>query len=149
MQEILIDYGLPAMFLLGFLAATLLPLGSEWLLVGLLLEGSEPFATVMAATVGNSLGSLTNYGIGLWGGPYLFQKVLHIGPADLEQAEKLYSRYGRWSLLLAWVPIVGDPLCLVGGMLKVGWGYFLVLVTTGKFCRYGFVAWATLSMGAS
>ncbi|PLX78044.1 MAG: hypothetical protein C0614_08935 [Desulfuromonas sp.] len=149
MQEILIDYGLPAMFLLGFLAATLLPLGSEWLLVALLLKGLDPFATVVVATAGNSLGALTNYAIGLWGGPYLFQKVLRISSAELERAEKLYSRYGCWSLLLAWLPIVGDPLCLVGGVLKIGWVHFLLMVTTGKFCRYGFVAWAAIAMGAS
>ena len=147
MQQILIDYGLPAMFLLGFLAATLLPLGSEWLLVALLLKGGDPFATVLVATAGNSLGALTNYAIGLWGGPYLFRKLLRIGPAELERAQKVYSRYGSWSLLLAWLPIIGDPLCLAGGMLRVGWVHFLVLVTTGKLCRYGFVAWAALAMG--
>ena len=91
---------------------------------------------VSIATFGNSLGALTTYGIGLWGGPHLFQKWLRISDADRQRAERFYRRYGSWSLLLAWLPIIGDPLCLVGGILHVGWGRFTILVGLGKLLRY-------------
>ncbi|MDT8440696.1 MAG: YqaA family protein [Desulfuromonadales bacterium] len=146
MEPWLLDHGYPALFLLGFLAATLLPLGSEWLLVALLLKGFDPPTSVVVATAGNSLGALTNYAIGLWGGPRLFRRVLRISPAEQARAERWYARYGSWSLLMAWLPVVGDPLCLVGGLLRVGWGRFLLLVTLGKLGRYTVVAAVTLGL---
>lgn len=142
------EFGFFALFLLGFLAATLLPLGSEWLLVALVLKGSDPLSAVGVATAGNSLGALTTYALGLWGGPHLLQRILRISTADRVRAEKLYVRYGIWSLLLSWLPVLGDPLCLVGGIFKVGWGRFLILVTLGKFFRYLVVALMTLKAAA-
>lgn len=148
MENWLLAHGYPALFLLSFLAATLLPLGSEWLLAALLLQGFDPTASVLLATLGNSLGALTTYAIGLWGGPWLIRRLLRIGEAELQRAERCYARYGSWSLLLAWLPVVGDPLCLVGGLLRVGCGRFMLLVTIGKFGRYLLVALATLAAGS-
>jgi len=141
----LLSYGYPALFLLGFLAATLLPLGSEWLLAALLLKGHDPVTCVFVATVGNTLGALVNYGIGLWGGVWLTSRLLRVAPASRLRAEQFYARYGVWSLLLAWVPVIGDPLCLVGGVLRVRWSLFLLLVAVGKYARYQVLAWAVLA----
>lgn len=147
MQELLISHGYTTLFLLSFLASTLLPLGSEWLLVVLLLKGFDPGLCIALATLGNTLGALTTYGIGLWGGRLLIERVLRIDAAARQRAERFYARYGVWSLLLSWLPVVGDPLCLVGGLLRVGFGRFFMLVAVGKFTRYLGVALLTLEGG--
>ena len=144
MPELLLEHSLLALFLLSFCASTLLPLGSEWLLVVLLLEGSNPLTTVAVATLGNSLGSGTTYLIGLWGGDWLTHKVLRIDRKQQQRAENWFNRFGSWSLLLAWLPIVGDPLCLVSGALKTPLIRFFLLVTSGKGLRYLTLALLTL-----
>ncbi len=144
MEEFLLAHGLPALFLLSFLASTLLPLGSEWLLAALLLQGGDPVAAVLLATLGNTLGALTTYGVGLWGGPLLTEKFLRIDAAARQRAERFYRRFGEWSLLLSWLPVIGDPLCLAGGLLRIGVGRFLLLVAAGKLFRYTVIAWAAL-----
>lgn len=140
MEYWLLDHGYPALFLLSFLASTLVPLGSEWLLAVLLLNGFDPTMVVAVATVGNSCGALTTYAIGLWGGPFLVQRLLRISPDTQQRAERRFSRYGSWALLFSWVPILGDPLCLAGGILRTGFWRFVVLVSAGKLIRYLLVA---------
>ncbi|WP_298039090.1 YqaA family protein [uncultured Desulfuromonas sp.] len=147
MDALLASHGYPALFLLSFLAATLLPLGAEWMLAALLLEGFDPALSVGLATLGNTLGALVTYGVGLWGGPVLIEKILRIDAPARERAERFYGRYGTWSLLFSWLPIIGDPLCLAGGVLRVGFGRFLVLVAVGKLARFAAVALLVLKGG--
>ncbi len=144
MLELLNEYGLLSLFLLSFCASTLLPLGSEWFLVVLLLQGSNPITAVIIATLGNSLGAGTNYLIGYYGGDWLAEKLLRIDNKQQQLAESWFNRYGSWSLLLTWLPIVGDPLCLVSGILKTPLIRFSLLVTTGKGLRYSFLTVLTL-----
>ncbi|WP_432822007.1 YqaA family protein [Trichloromonas sp.] len=148
MEELLVSHGYPALFLLSFLAATVVPLGSEWLLVVLLLRGFDPALSVSLAALGNTLGAMTTYAVGLWGGPFLIGRLLRIDQATRRRAEGFYARYGRWSLLLSWLPVVGDPLCLVGGVLRVGLVPFVLLVGSGKLLRYLAVALLVLAGGA-
>lgn len=145
MDHFITNHGCLALFALSFLASTLLPLGSEWLLVALLLKGHSPTLVVATATAGNTLGALTTYAIGWFGGTWLIEKVLRIDAAKRKKAEGIYNRYGSWSLLLSWLPIVGDPLCAVGGLLKVGVGRFFLLVLAGKLGRYLVITWLTLA----
>lgn len=147
MEELFAGHGLLALFLLSFLAATLLPLGSEWLLAALLLNGGDPGLGVALATAGNTLGALTTYAIGLWGRDLLIERMLRVDAAARRRAERLYARYGAWSLLLSWLPVIGDPLCLAGGVLRVGFGRFLLLVAAGKLARYAAVALLVLEGG--
>lgn len=144
MHETLAAYGYPALFALSFLASTLIPLGSEWLLIAMLIQGYDPLATVTVATVGNYLGACTSYAIGLYGGDFLIKKLLRIGEAERDRAERFFEKYGSWSLLLSWLPFIGDPLCLVGGVLKIHFTRFTILVASGKALRYAVVAWLTL-----
>lgn len=144
MQEFLTTHGLPALFLLSFLASTLVPLGSEWLLVALLLNGHAPFPAVMTASVGNFLGACTSYWLGMYGSSFVEGTLLRMNERDRERAERFFARFGSWSLLFTWVPVVGDPLCLVAGVLRVGFLRFALLVLTGKAARYAVVAWGTL-----
>lgn len=145
MHDFLAGHGYPSLFLLSFLASTLIPLGSEWLLVAMLLEERNPFLSVALASAGNYLGACTTYAIGVYGGPFLVRKVLRIDEEAEKRADRFYSRYGSWSLLLSWLPVIGDPLCLMGGLLKVGFVRFSLLVFSGKLARYAFVAWLTLT----
>ncbi len=147
METILTDHGLPALLLLSFLASTLIPLGSEWLLAVLLLKGFDPLPAVAVATLGNTLGALTTYAIGLWGGPLLIRRVLRIDEASRQKAERVYARFGIWSLLFSWLPVIGDPLCLAGGVLRVGIRRFLLVVALGKLARYAAVAVMVLEGG--
>lgn len=144
MHETLAAYGYPALFALSFLASTLLPLGSEWLLVAMLIQRHDPLTAVAVATVGNYLGACTSYAIGLYGGDFLIKKLLRIGDAERNRAERFFGRCGSWSLLLSWLPVIGDPICLVGGILKVPFSRFSILVSSGKAIRYAAVAWLTL-----
>ena len=144
MPELLTEYGLLSLFLLSFCASTLLPLGSEWLLVALLLDGNDPFQTVLVATLGNSLGAFTSYLIGWFGIAWLNEKLLRIDQTRQARAERWFARYGSWALLMSWLPVVGDPLCLASGLLKTPLLRFGLLVTTGKGLRYVAVAFLTL-----
>jgi membrane protein YqaA with SNARE-associated domain len=144
MHETLAAYGYSALFALSFLASTLLPLGSEWLLVAMLMQRHDPLTAVTVATAGNYLGACTSYFIGIYGGDFLIKRVLRIGDAEQDRARHFFGRFGSWSLLLSWLPFIGDPLCLAGGVLKVPFCKFSILVASGKAIRYSAVAWLTL-----
>lgn len=144
METFLLPYGLPALFALSFLAATVLPLGSEWFLIVLLLNAFDPVTAVVVASVGNFLGACTTYLLGQWGSEFCQKSLLRIQDDQLEKALKFYKKYGVWSLLLSWVPIIGDPLCFMAGIFKTGFTSFAILVFFGKACRYGALAYLTL-----
>jgi len=146
MEEFLLSHGLLTLFFLSFLASTIIPIGSEWLLVALLLKGHDPALSIVTATMGNTLGACTTYWIGLWGAPLFTEKALRMSAEDKQKAERIYSRYGSWSLLLSWLPVIGDPLCLVGGALSIRFAHFLLLVFSGKLVRYVLVGMITLKV---
>lgn len=146
MTDLLASHGYPALFLLSFLASTVLPIGSEWMLVAMLVKGRDPVLSVAVATAGNTLGACTTYGIGLYGGPFLIGRVLRVSDEARKRAERFYARYGSWSLLLSWAPVLGDPLCLVGGMLRVSLARFSILVLAGKLARYVVVGMVALAI---
>jgi membrane protein YqaA with SNARE-associated domain len=142
-KNFFLDNGLPALFFLSFLASTLIPLGSEWLLVVLIINGYSVESVVTIATLGNSLGACTTYLIGLWGSDFLITKVLRVSNDNLATAQSLYRKYGPWSLLLSWLPVVGDPLCLLGGIFRLQFYQYLLLIFSGKLARYVTVALVT------
>jgi membrane protein YqaA with SNARE-associated domain len=138
--------GYPALFTVSLLASTLLPLGSEWLLALMLTQGYQPIVAVAVATLGNTLGACTTWLVGRYGGGWLLTRLLTISDRQRQRAEAWYRRYGAASLLFSWLPVVGDPLCLVGGVLRINPLLFLLLVATGKLARYSVVAWLTLQI---
>ena len=144
MHDWLNQPGYVTLFMVSFLASTLLPLGSELLLVMMLASGYEPLTSVAIATAGNYLGAVTTYLIGMYGGRWLVVKVLRVSPEQQERARNHYRRYGVFSLLFSWLPIAGDPLCLVAGVLRINFWLFTLLVASGKFVRYAVTAWLTL-----
>lgn len=134
-----------ALFALSFTAATLLPLGSEWLLAALVLKGGDPFLLVTTATLGNLLGAITTWLVGRYGGEFLIRRCLRIDEEAQQRAEERYNRYGIWSLLLSWVPLIGDPLCLIAGIFRVRLALFIPLVGLGKLGRYIILVWAIVA----
>lgn len=136
-----------ALFLAAFVAATLLPAQSESVLAGLLVAGGHsPVLLVLVAGVGNVLGSLVNYVLGRAALRFRDRRWFPAGPAALERASRWYGRYGRWSLLLSWAPLVGDPLTVAAGIMREPLWSFLLLVATAKFARYALLAAVTLQL---
>ena len=131
-----------ALFFSALVSATLFPGGSEMLLLYRLNEGGNAVALVLTATCGNVLGSLITYGMGRLGNEAVHQRWLRISETQLERAERWFGVYGKPALLLAWLPVVGDPLCLAAGLLRCGLVSFLLLVTLGKLARYAVLAWS-------
>lgn len=124
------------LFVSAFLAATILPLSSEVVLSALLLNGLSPIALVSIATTGNVLGSLTNYSLGYWASLAVIKRLLRISEAEFIRAEQRFVKYGLFSLCFAWLPIIGDPLTVVAGILRIRLFWFVILVTIGKLMRY-------------
>ena len=129
------------LFLSALIAATLFPGGSEALLLLRIHEGADPWLSVLIAGSGNLLGSLITYGMGRIGNEALHRRWLRMTPEQVARAEGWFARYGTPSLLLAWLPVVGDPLCLVAGLLRSPLAGFVLLVGIGKFARYGVLTW--------
>ena len=141
-MEYLIEFGYIGLFLASFLAATILPLSSEIVLSFLILNGFEPIISVTVATAGNVLGSFTNYAIGAWGSIFLTKKFFKISENKFIKAKERFNKFGIFSLFFAWVPIIGDPLTVVAGILKINLILFFITVTIGKLIRYIIVAYA-------
>ncbi len=130
----------------ALIAATILPMQSEAVLVGLLLGGGHsPVLLVLVATVGNVLGSVINWVLGRFALRFQNRKWFPASELQLARAQGWYHRYGRWSLLGSWLPIVGDPLTVMAGVLREPLWSFLVLVTLAKAGRYLVLAAVTLA----
>ncbi|TLX63384.1 DedA family protein [Stutzerimonas nosocomialis] len=125
------------LFLAAFAAATLLPAQSEAVLTALLLTGEFPVtALLLVATLGNVLGSVVNWLLGRYLERFRHKRWFPVSDAQLEKAQGQYRRFGRWSLLLSWVPIVGDPLTVIAGVMREPFWRFVLLVTLAKGGRY-------------
>ena len=128
-------------FASAFVSATLLPAQSEAVLGALLVEGSHsPVVLIAVATLGNTLGAATNWLLGLGVNHFKERRWFPVKPERLAQAERWYRRWGRWSLLLSWAPVIGDALCLAAGVLREPFRSFFAIVLAAKFLRYLAVA---------
>ncbi|MBU0808866.1 MAG: DedA family protein [Gammaproteobacteria bacterium] len=133
------------LFISALGAATLLPLQSESVLVALLLSDAYwPWTLVAVASVGNVLGALLNWLLGRYLEHFRHKPWFPVSEARLQQAQRGYARYGRWSLLLSWVPVIGDPLTLVAGVMRERLWVFLLIVSLAKTARYTVLAALTL-----
>lgn len=138
MEEIATIFGL---LVASFLAATILPMQSEALLVGLIMNTEySPLVLIVIASTGNILGSCVNWWLGNYIETYKDRKWFPVSRKSLIRAQSFYGRYGRWSLLLSWVPIIGDPLTVMAGIMKEKFIIFLSLVSIAKVGRYVMIA---------
>ncbi|MBA8881333.1 YqaA family protein [Phyllobacterium myrsinacearum] len=134
----LVDLGMYAgLFAAALIAATILPMQSEALLAGLLLTHSYPaFALIAVASVGNILGSVVNWLLGRGIDQFRHRKWFPASEAQLDRASRWYQHYGKWTLLLSWVPVIGDPLTVIAGVLREPLWSFVLLVSIAKTVRY-------------
>ncbi|NLN58433.1 MAG: DedA family protein [Gammaproteobacteria bacterium] len=133
-------WSLLGLFLSAFGAATLLPLQSEAVLLGLLFEGRyAPIWLITVASLGNILGSCVNWYLGLRLEHYKNKKWFPVSVTQLEKAQRTYAKFGFWSLLLSWVPIIGDPITLIAGLMKENFARFVLMVSLAKIGRYLFI----------
>lgn len=136
----MIEWGLIGLFGMCFLASTILPFPSEATLLFFLDSGSySPVSVLLVASLGNCLGGSTNYLLGYYG-----RKML--GKKQLMRSEHLVQRYGFWTALFSWLPVIGDPLLVVLGIYRVSFWKTMSLMSLGKIVRYLVVFWAYLTL---
>ena len=126
------------LFITALISATLFPLGSEALLIYDITEGYNVYLLLLFATLGNSLGSVINYYMALKGEEYLLEKKV-LSEKHIIKGKFYFDKYGAWIILLSWLPIVGDTITFVAGLLKYDFKKFLILVTISKLSRYLFI----------
>ena len=126
-----------SLFFISFLAATILPFSSELTLAGLISTSNyDNLLLLVFASFGNVLGSVFNWGLGFYARNLTIKKWFPFKETQIERSSKWFSKFGKWSLLFAWVPILGDPLTFVAGLLRVRFFDFIILVAIGKVSRY-------------
>ncbi len=146
----MIDFSVYAgLFMAALLAATIVPMQSEAVLVGLLLTGKYPALWLLTvASCGNVLGAVLNWWLGRSIEHFRHRRWFPANEARLNQAQSWYQRYGRWSLLLCWMPVIGDPLTVVAGVMRESFWIFLVIAGSAKILRYLILMAATLGWWA-
>jgi membrane protein YqaA with SNARE-associated domain len=136
------------LFTAAFAAATLLPFYSEVALAGLQAAGYDPLALWLWATAGNTLGAAVNWAIGRWLMHFKERRWFPFKPQQIAVAQRWFQRWGVWSLLLAWLPVGGDALTFIAGIMRVRFDLFLVLTAIGKGARYavllGLLGWVAM-----
>lgn len=133
------------LFLSALGAATLLPLQSEVVLVGMLVSQAYPVWGLLAvASVGNVLGAVINWLLGRYLEHFCHRRWFPLNERQLDRAQGWYRHYGHWSLLLSWMPFIGDPLTLAAGVMREPLWRFLLIVSLAKAGRYSVVAVLTL-----
>jgi len=126
-----------SLFIISFLAATILPFSSELTLAGLIATSSyDNLLLLIVASLGNILGSVVNWILGFYSRNLSKKGWFPFKDQQIEKSTSWFNRFGKWSLLFAWVPIIGDPLTLAAGLLRIRFIEFLLLVTIGKVSRY-------------
>ena len=128
------------LLIISFLAATILPLSSELILSTMLLTDSfDKYLLLVVASFGNIFGSSVNWYLGKKILIFKDKKWFPVNEKQIAKSEMYFKKYGIWSLLLAWVPIIGDPLTVIAGILRVNFFTFLLLVSISKTSRYIFL----------
>ncbi len=124
------------LFFSAFLAATVVPAYSEILFAGLAAAGHDPLALWAWASAGNTLGSAVNWLLGRYLLHFQDRRWFPFKPDSLGMAQRWFQKFGFWSLLLAWMPIGGDALTFIAGIMRVRFDLFLLLTFIGKATRY-------------
>ena len=126
-----------SLFVISFLAATILPFSSELTLAGLIATSNyDNSLLLIVASFGNVLGSVVNWALGFYSRNLTTKKWFPFKDKQIENSSKWFNKLGKWSLLFAWVPVIGDPLTLAAGLFRIKFIEFVILVTIGKFSRY-------------
>ena len=128
--------GYVALFLFGALATTIIPLSPEVMAIGVWKLGMPVAPTIIILTIGNYIGNVINYFIGLYGGDFIFSKFIKVNKKSLTRSHKLFEKFGPPILFFSWIPIIGDPLTFVPGIVRYSFIKFSIYVIAGKTVRY-------------
>lgn len=142
-MDALVSYAL--LFSSAFFAASLLPLQSEAIFTAMVINGKyQAWFLLLVASIGNVLGALLNWWLGKQLLRYQQRQWFPVKPERLQKAQTIYQRYGYWSLLGSWLPVIGDPITLIAGVMREPYWRFLLLVTIAKTARYTALLYASL-----
>lgn len=134
--QLLIEWGPLGMFIAAFLAGSVVPFSSEFVMLGLLAAGASPTGILICATVGNTLGGMFNYGIASLGKEEWITRFIKVKPEKLERGLRQVRQYGAWMGLLSWVPVLGEVVCVALGFMHVNVWKSMATITLGKYLRY-------------
>ena len=140
----LLELGLLGLFISSFLAATVIPFGSEGVLIAMLVGGYDPIIAVTIATIGNWLGGMTSYFLGYLGKWQWIEKYFKVSKTRTEKLKVYADRFGAYSAAACWLPIVGDVLAIALGFFRVHAGRVGIWMFVGKLARYVVVAYFTV-----
>ena len=146
MLEILESWGYWGMFVASFIAGTVFPFSSEAVLTALQLAGLDPVRLFIAATVGNTGGSMLNYGVGTLGRMEWIEKYLHVEPQKMRRVERWMERYGAWTGILCFLPVVGSAVAVTLGFARANPWLSLLTIGIGKALRYFVLIFAVAQM---
>jgi len=138
-EDLVFQSGYLGLFIVSFLAATLIPFGSEIFVVTMTLSGYNPWIIFATATTGNTLGATTNYYVGKYGANFIFSRYIRVDSEKRQNIERMYQKWGSPILFFAWAPVVGDPLTMVAGGFNLNLYIFTFWVILGKAFRYALV----------
>jgi len=141
--DILITWGYWGLLVAAFLAGSVLPFSSEAVQVALQAAGLEPWKLVVYATIGNSLGGMLNYGIGRLGRLEWIERYLHVKKSDLDRAKHFMGGRGAWMGFFAVVPVIGDAITVVLGLMRANVAISFASITVSKFLRYVLLMYGT------
>jgi len=133
------ELGYLGLFIASFLAATVVPFSSEFIFSAMVFSGLDPWTCVWVATLGNWLGGMTSYYVGLLGKIEWIEKYFHIKKEKMENAAVKIQRYGDWFAFFSFVPFIGDVIAVATGFFRCKWWKVGISMLVGKFVRY--IAW--------
>lgn len=137
--EILTNYGYVGMLISAFLAGSIFPLSSEVVMLALLAAGLDPWQLVIYGTIGNVLGSMLNYGIGMLGRIDWIEKYLHVNKKELDRAKRFMAGRGAWMVFFSFLPVIGEGITIVLGLMRSNVAITVISVIIGKFLRYALI----------
>lgn len=140
-----IELGLIGLFIATFLAATIVPFSSEAVLAGVLMAGFDPVSCLIVATLGNTLGGMSSFGLGYLGDWRWIKRYLRVDEKSVVKWKQLVDRFGAYTALLCWLPFVGDVIAIALGLFKANIMRVLLWMTIGKMARYAVVIWVYYS----
>lgn len=137
--EILTNYGYVGMLISAFLAGSIFPLSSEVVMLALLAAGLDPWQLVIYGTIGNVLGSMLNYGIGMLGRIDWIEKYLHVNKKELDRAKRFMAGRGAWMGFFSFLLVIGEGITIVLGLMRSNVAITVISVIIGKFLRYALI----------
>lgn len=146
LTAVLLDWGYWGMLVSAFLAGSILPFSSEAIMLGLLAAGLEPFPLAVYGTIGNSAGSMLNYWIGRMGRMDWIERYLHVKKESLQKAERFMNGRGAWMGFFAFLPVLGEGITIVLGLMKANIAITATSVTIGKLIRYVLLVYGVMSL---